>query len=120
MSDDWMLLLVQLRKRYTLLTEMMDLTQQMGEALDRDDAASFSMLLAMRQDPIQTMKEHKEMIQSSAEPVRARWDALCRGEAAQDESEQRVVEQMQQNKQLIDRLIPLDQKIQKVLTAKKA
>ena len=51
MNDQWMKLLVQLRKRYTALTEIYDLTVQMGEALDRDDGASFSMLLSMLQSP---------------------------------------------------------------------
>lgn len=120
MSEAWLLLLVQLRKRYTLLTEVFDLTTQMGEALDRDDATSFSMLLAMRQEPIQSLQEQEERIQSCAEPVAPRWQALCRGEAAQGENEQRVAEQMKQNKQLIDRLVPIDRQIQKVLSAKKA
>ena len=32
MNEQWMKLLVQLRKRYTALTETLDLTMQMGEA----------------------------------------------------------------------------------------
>lgn len=57
MNEQWMKLLVQLRKRYTALTETLDLTMQMGEALDRNDRTSFSMLLAMRQEPVLRMQE---------------------------------------------------------------
>ena len=48
MKEQWMKLLVQLRKRYTALTETYDLTVQMGKALDRNDRPSFRLLLAIR------------------------------------------------------------------------
>ena len=50
-------LLVQLRKRYTALGEALDLTQQMADALDRDDRISFSLLLSMRQDVVLRLQE---------------------------------------------------------------
>ncbi len=115
-------LLVQLRKRYTKLSEVYDLTVQMGEALDRNDQTSFTMLLAMRQEPVLTLQEIEKNIRridkDNAPEQRQRWDALQKGAPPQDASEEMVKKQMEQNRRLIDRLLPLDQRISCVLKAK--
>lgn len=124
MKEQWMKLLVQLRKRYTALTEAYDLTVQMGEALDRNDRTSFSMLLSMRQEPVLRLQELDENIRRIAEgdapDIEARWKALIAGDAPQDADEQMVVNQMQQNKRMIDRLVPIDSRINRVLTERKS
>lgn len=123
MNDQWMKLLVQLRKRYTALTEIYDLTVQMGEALDRDDGTSFSMLLSMRQEPLLRMQELDENIRrigkTDAPDIRERWDALLDGQAPCDADEEMVVKQMQQNRRLIERLVPLDSRINQSLAGRK-
>lgn len=124
MKEQWMKLLVQLRKRYTALTEAYDLTVQMGEALDRNDRTSFSMLLSMRQEPVLRLQELDENIRRIAEgdapDIEARWKALIAGDTPQDADEQMVVNQMQQNKRMIDRLVPIDSRINRVLTERKS
>ncbi|HJA48826.1 MAG TPA: hypothetical protein H9790_05810 [Candidatus Agathobaculum intestinipullorum] len=123
MNDQWMKLLVQLRKRYTALTEIYDLTVQMGEALDRDDGTSFGMLLSMRQEPLLRMQELDENIRrigkTDAPDIRERWDALLDGQAPRDADEDMVVKQMQQNRRLIERLVPLDSRINQSLAGRK-
>lgn len=124
MNEQWMKLLVQLRKRYSALTETYDLTVQMGEALDRNDRTSFSMLLAMRQEPVLRMKELDEnircIVENDAPDIESRWHALTRGDAPQDADEQMVVKQMQQNKRVIDRLVPIDSRMNQVLSERKS
>ena len=124
MNEQWMKLLVQLRKRYSALTETYDLTVQMGEALDRDDRTTFSMLLAMRQEPVLRMKELDEnirrIVENDAPDIESRWRALTRGDAPQDADEQMVVKQMQQNKRVIDRLVPIDSRMNQVLSERKS
>ncbi len=124
MNEQWMKLLVQLRKRYSALTETYDLTVQMGEALDRDDRTSFSMLLAMRQEPVLRMKELDEnirrIVENDAPDIESRWRALTRGDAPRDADEQMVVKQMQQNKRVIDRLVPIDSRMNQVLSERKS
>lgn len=124
MKEQWMKLLVQLRKRYTALTEMYDLTVQMGEALDRNDRTSFSMLLAMRQEPVLRMQELegniRRIVEIDAPDIKARWRALVDGDVPQDADEQMVVNQMQQNKRMIDRLVPIDKRINQVLSERKS
>lgn len=124
MKEQWMKLLVQLRKRYTALTEAYDLTVQMGEALDRNDRTSFSMLLAMRQEPVLRMQELdgniRRVVEMDAPDIKARWRALVDGDHPQDADEQMVVNQMQQNKRVIDRLVPIDSRINQVLSERKS
>ena len=124
MNEQWMKLLVQLRKRYTALTETLDLTMQMGEALDRNDRTSFSMLLAMRQEPVLRMQELDGNIRRSVEidapDIEARWRALVRGDNPQNADEQMIVNQMQQNKRVIERLVPIDSRISQVLSERKS
>ena len=124
MKEQWMKLLVQLRKRYTALTETYDLTVQMGEALDRNDRTSFSMLLAMRQEPVLRMQELdgniQRIVETDAPDIEVRWQALVAGDTPRDADEQVVVNQMQQNKRVIDRLVPIDSRINRVLTERKS
>lgn len=124
MNEQWMKLLVQLRKRYTALTETLDLTMQMGEALDRNDRTSFSMLLAMRQEPVLRMQELdgniRRIVEIDAPDIEARWRALVRGDNPQDADEQMIVNQMQQNKRVIERLVPIDSRISQVLSERKS
>lgn len=124
MNEQWMKLLVQLRKRYTALTETLDLTMQMGEALDRNDRTSFSMLLAMRQEPVLRMQELdgniRHIVEIDAPDIEARWRALVRGDNPQNADEQMIVNQMQQNKRVIERLVPIDSRISQVLSERKS
>ncbi len=124
MNEQWMKLLVQLRKRYTALTETLDLTMQMGEALDRNDRTSFSMLLAMRQEPVLRMQELdgniRRIVEIDAPNIEARWRALVRGDNPQNADEQMIVNQMQQNKRVIERLVPIDSRISQVLSERKS
>lgn len=124
MNEQWMKLLVQLRKRYTALTETLDLTMQMGEALDRNDRTSFSMLLAMRQEPVLRMQELdgniRRIVEIDAPDIEARWRALVRGDNPQNSDEQMIVNQMQQNKRVIERLVPIDSRISQVLSERKS
>ena len=124
MNEQWMTLLVQLRKRYTALTETLDLTMQMGEALDRNDRTSFSMLLAMRPEPVLRMQELdgniRRIVEIDAPDIEARWRALVRGDNPQDADEQMIVNQMQQNKRVIERLVPIDSRISQVLSERKS
>lgn len=124
MNEQWMKLLVQLRKRYTALTETLDLTMQMGEALDRNDRTSFSMLLAMRQEPVLRMQELdgniRRIVETDAPDIEARWRALVRGDNPQNADEQMIVNQMQQNKRVIERLVPIDSRISQVLSERKS
>ena len=48
---------VQLKRIYTSMNEAMDITQQLAEAVDRDDQVTIQMLVAMRQEPVDKMSQ---------------------------------------------------------------
>ena len=79
------------RKKYNDLNDVLDLTQQLGEALDRNDEVSVRMLVAMRQDPILHLEEvnrtAKSRLASLTEEEQERIKALLAGAAAQDDGE---------------------------------
>ena len=53
----WMDLTVLERKKYNSLSEVLDLTRQLGESLDRNDQVAVRMIIAMRQDPLLRLEE---------------------------------------------------------------
>lgn len=123
MNQDWVKLLVQLKKRYSLLTEIFDLTQQMLDALDRDDEVSFQMLLSMRQEPVLCMKESDEILSNlkSELPdyIIKRWQELENNAEPESQEEMLFKQQMEQNKRLVERVVPFDKRILTVLKNKK-
>ena len=52
------------RKKYNYLNEVLDLSQQMGEALDRADQVSIQMLLALRGEPVLHLQEVDQLEKS--------------------------------------------------------
>lgn len=82
-KSDWMDLTVLERKKYNCLSEVLDLSQQLGEAMDRNDDVSVRMLVAMRQDPLLQLQELKRAVDTKRESLsqedRDRLSALNQG-----------------------------------------
>ena len=64
--------LVQMKRTGNLLNEVEDITQQMAQAIDRNDQVSVQMLLAMREEPL-------EKLQAADRAVREQLEALAEG-----------------------------------------
>lgn len=123
MNQDWIKLIVQLKKRYSLLTEIKHLTEQMSDALNRDDEVSFQMLLSMRQEPILYMKESDGVLLSLKselpEDIIKRWHELENDAEPLSQEETLFKQQMEQNRRLLQRIVPFDNRIFNVLKNKK-
>lgn len=123
MNQDWIKLIVQLKKRYSLLTEIKDLTEQMSDALNRDDEVSFQMLLSMRQEPILYMKESDGVLLSLKselpEDIIKRWHELENDAEPLSQEETLFKQQIEQNRRLLERIVPFDNRIFNVLKNKK-
>ena len=115
-------LLTQLRRRYTALSETLDLTVQLGESLDRGDRTSFGLLLTMRQESILRLQASDQAIHtlcaSLSDDMQQKWQALLDGGLPEDEEGQLLARQMAQNRQLLDRLLPLNQRLEQVLSTR--
>lgn len=115
-------LLVQLRRRYTALSETYSLTVQLGEALDRSDRTSFGLLLAMRQESILQLQTTEQAIKTISsefpDEMQKKWRALIDGATPENDEEQLISLQISQNRQVIDRLLPLNERIEQGLKAR--
>ena len=79
-KNDWLDLTVLERQKYNHLSELMDLTRQLGEAIDRGDEVSVRILVSMRNDPLVGLEELKKA-------TRLRTEALSREERERVEGE---------------------------------
>lgn len=116
--------LAQQRKAYHQLNSVLDLTQQLAEAVTRDDQVSMRMLLAMRREPIMQLGDIQSrtqaLIQSSPPDTAMRLDALYQGGAAETELEKPLCTQLEQNHRLLDRIIQLDKVVNRKLAGPKS
>lgn len=108
-------LLLQARKQYIKLLEFFDLTQQLGQAVDRKDEVSVQMLLHMREDPVKDLKELEAQIHSGVlklpEEDAIRAHQLLTGSPPEKEGEEALCGQIAQNRRLLDRAQELDRRI---------
>ncbi len=115
-------LLVQIRRRYTTLNETYSLTLQLADALDRGDRTSFGLLLAMRQEAILQLQTSEQAIKTISselpDEMQKKWRALVDGAAPETDEEQMISLQISQNRQVIDRLLSLNERIEQGLKAR--
>ena len=112
------------RKKYNLLNDVMDLSQQLATAMDRNDQVSVRMLVAMRQEPVDKMSQAKRVLdlQKDALPEtdRLRLEALLKGGPPEDAAEEAFVKQAGMNDRLLKQLADLDRVLNKKLTRDKS
>ena len=119
-ASDWLDLTVLERKKYNYLNETLDLTQQIGSALDHNDQISLKMLLAMRQEPIMYLEELKQTIQARRQDLppedQERVQALLSGASPRTQEESTFVQQAVTVTRLLQRVIELDRIVNLRLT----
>ena len=120
-KGDWLDLTVMERKKYNCLSEVMDLSRQMGEALDRNDDVSMRILVAMRQDPLLQLEELKQAIAAKMERLspedRERAAELGQGAAPQGEEETTYHGQAGAARRLLERILELDERLNRRIAA---
>ena len=112
------------RKKYNLLNDVMDLSQQLATAMDRNDQVSVRMLVAMRQDPLTQLEEVKHslsrrLLEFSPDDQDLA-HRLLQGEAGSSPREQAVADQSNVNRRLLERIIELDRRLNHRLTGDKS
>ena len=115
---------VQAKRIYNLLNEVMDVSRQMAEAMDRDDQVAIQMLVSMRQEPTDKLARAQQALgqQKAAlsETDRARLDALLKGAAAETAEESPLANQVGLNQRVLKQLVDLDQIVNRKLTREKS
>lgn len=114
------------RKRYTTLTEVMELTKELSDAFQRQDQVSVRLFLSMRQEPINQLREYRAIQRKRCaalpdEEGEVLWKVLM-GQGSGDGSEQlQALEKLVgQNRNLLDRVQEADRQVSMKLGGKKS
>ena len=115
---------VQTKRIYTLLNEVMDLSRQLAEALDRNDAVTIRMLISMRREPLEKVLRARQILEEQREALSGeagdRLAELLNGEPARTEEEQALAKQVSVNRRLLEQALALDQRLNQKLTHDKS
>lgn len=115
---------VQAKRIYNLLGEVMDLSRQLAEAVDRNDQVSVQMLLAMREDPIQGLTVAraalKQQIESAPPEDAGRLQELLSGSPAKNSEESGLADQAAANERLLRQVQELDKALSKKIARDKS
>lgn len=111
---------VQLKKSYGALSEALDLTRQLAEAVDRDDQVAVRMLISMRQEPTDKLRQAQQALSQQQEALppedRERLQALLKGAAAETAEEAPLTNQVGLNQRILKQLVDLDRVVNRKLT----
>ena len=114
-ASQWMDLTVLERKKYNYLCEVLDLTQQLGQSMDRNDPVSMRILVAMRQDPILALDELNRSIQQRRQEFspqeQERISALLSGATPDNDAETAFCNQAGLARRQLERVLELDRRI---------
>lgn len=120
----WMDAQVHTRCIYNLLGEVFSLSQQLADALGRDDQVTIQLLLGMREEPIQNLAKRREilaqMLENLPKKEAERLRELLNGASAETEEEAGLVQQVAMNSRLLQRVQELDQQINRKITHEKS
>lgn len=114
------------RKRYTTLTEVMELTGELSDAFQRQDQVSVQLFLSMRQEPINQLRElqaiqRKRCAALPDEEGEALWELLKgRADGTVPPQLQALERLAAQNQKLLERIQQADRQISLKLGGKKS
>ena len=116
MKDGTLQELQRRRQRQLLrLNEVLDLTTQLAQGIDRTDQISVQMLISMRQEPIMELQEMEEGIRSYVltlpEADAIRCHELLQGGAPLLPSEEAFCAQNTQYRRILESVISLDKRL---------
>ena len=110
---------VNTKRIYLLLNEVLDLSSQLAQALDREDQVTIRMLISMRREPIDKLKQARsvllEMKQMLPPEDAQRLAELLNGADAQEKEETELANQVRANKRLLEQVLELDKRLNQKL-----
>lgn len=117
--------LAQEKRIGNLLNEVQDLSQQLAEAVDRDDQVSVEMLVAMRREPVEKLQMAdqalRDLIAAAVPPEEGRRLAeLLNGAQAGDAVEHALADQVAANNRRLKRVLELDEAVSRKLSRGKS
>lgn len=113
------------RKCYAALTEVMELTQDLSDAVQRQDQVTVQMFLSMRQEPINQLKEYRSLQRKRCaslpeEESAALWKVLTGKGGDGTDQLQELEKLVGQNQSLLERIQQADRQVSVSLGGKKS
>lgn len=119
--------LVQMKRTGNLLNEMEDLTQQLAQAIDRNDQVSMQMLIAMREEPLGKLQAAdlavRDQIASLDEKTGRQLAAMLNGGPPAQEGERMqtmLCDQVAANRRRLSRILELDRRLNQRMAREKS
>ncbi len=120
--------LIQMKRTGNLLNEVEDLTRQLGEAIDRNDQVSMSMLIGMRAEPLQKLQaaDHavREQLEALGDPdAAAALSGMLNGGPPADPADRMqamLCEQVAANKRRLAHIVEVDRVLNERLGREKS
>jgi hypothetical protein len=105
---------VQAKRMYGLLNEVLDVTHQLTEAVDRDDKVSIEMLLHMRAEPLEKLQHLRRSMELECNALSQedgqRMVELLNGAAAKVQEETGLANQVGANARLLRQVVEIDER----------
>ena len=115
---------VQLKRMYAALSEALDLTRQLADAVDRDDRIAVQMLVSMRQEPTDKLAGAQQALEQQRQSLpaadAARLAAILKGGEAETEEEAPLAGQVGANQRILKQLVDLDRVVNRKLAREKS
>lgn len=105
------------RRKYNLLAEILEFSEQMGAAMDRSDESTFRGVLAMRQEPIEKLEVLKAQIaEKMATLTKTEQEHLRKvlaGKTSSTKPEEALKLQAISTAEILEKVLVLDSRINK-------
>lgn len=113
--------LVLAKRMGNLLNEVLDLSKELLQAIDRNDHVSVEMLAAMRREPVDKLAEVdealRELVLSMPDgDTGAHLAGLLEGQPGTQPEEQALADQVASNRRRLEQVLELDKRINQKLT----
>lgn len=124
-SEDLMDTLVLTKRMGNLLNEILDLSQQMAQAVDRSDEVTVGMLISMRSEPLEKLKVvhqalHTQLEAAAGSEEGERLAALLNGGKADGEAEEALAKQVAANARQWEKIAALERVLNKKIARDKS
>lgn len=124
-SETLMDALVLTKRMGNLLNEIMDLSQQMAEAVDRNDEVTVGMLISMRSEPMEKLKTadqtlHKLIDSLAGTEDGERLTSLLNGREVAEGMEEALAKQAASNTRLLEKIAALERILNQKITRDKS
>ena len=111
------------RRMHLQLSEALDLTKEMLDALGRRDQVSVRMFLNMRQEQVNQLREEQELLRrrcAAAEEGGEELRQILNGGASAQMEAQELCRQVERNRALLDKLLQLDRLVNRRMGGEKS